>query len=863
MKKDDSPQPEEGEEEWDFGTGVGEGKGEEDKTDDYKFEEQLLGEKGGEEDAEEQGEDQEEEGQEGDDPEERNEDGGKEMENDFDGDNHDEDDDKEDEEKGDEDNEMDDVNQDQIDQDLWGDQNEEREEGESSDEQDPQDRRDVDDKEYEGKEPNRNEETEQAPKEGNDKEQRAATDDYQAQEQKEEEQKEPEEPEKKEDDEYAEVESVSEMSDRDSNKKMDFDEEENNPDNNSQVNPEDDEAQEDPLAEDMPSIGDEIEEKLDEEPVDQEHGDSEVLDDPLNKPEREMPPEMDKDDQQGGQEDDTHDQAVKDSGLNPEATKEEQGQKDKEQREEIKNKEKRNKGQQAGKKDKPNAMDEESLEDKLSKADEQSIDGDSQDQEKKDSMQKLDKDKKQNAVEDNPSKPNLKFDQNKLQELVKELMAQNNLDEDQSQDGQDDGDEIEGLVHGGDEQVRIKKNAGADQIPKEEKDQKRARDQNSSELPPGFDATKQEDQDEQQKPETEEDGQEGGKELMDEEDPDQKNENGKREDDMAQDGDQPDPEKRIKRHGSDDMSEEELAQLNTFSDIQAFLQLLNQDYEHPTNSNHSWHSIEPQLRVRAFNLSEELRCIFKPTKVAAMKGDYRTGKRLNMRKVVSYVASNYRKDKIWLRRADPSQRDYEIMLAIDDTLSMSEKNVGYLALEGMITLALALSKMEVGKLGIAGIRNGLHEVLGFNSPFIPSSEGQKILDEFTFSFNDALSADLGLPNFLTQVGDKFSPGPHTRMLFILSDGKCNKDLVRPAVRHLEEAHQVMVIYIILDRKEDKGSILNLRSTEFVSEDGGPRKVKIKQYLDDFPFTNYVIVQDVNELAGVMVSILRDYFASMD
>src|SRR3990167_3380785 len=350
---------------------------------------------------------------------------------------------------------------------------------------------------------------------------------------------------------------------------------------------------------------------------------------------------------------------------------------------------------------------------------------------------------------------------------------------------------------------------------------------------------------------------------MDEEDPDQKNENGKREDDMAQDGDQPDPEKRIKRHGSDDMSEEELAQLNTFSDIQAFLQLLNQDYEHPTNSNHSWHSIEPQLRVRAFNLSEELRCIFKPTKVAAMKGDYRTGKRLNMRKVVSYVASNYRKDKIWLRRADPSQRDYEIMLAIDDTLSMSEKNVGYLALEGMITLALALSKMEVGKLGIAGIRNGLHEVLGFNSPFIPSSEGQKILDEFTFSFNDALSADLGLPNFLTQVGDKFSPGPHTRMLFILSDGKCNKDLVRPAVRHLEEAHQVMVIYIILDRKEDKGSILNLRSTEFVSEDGGPRKVKIKQYLDDFPFKNYVIVQDVNELAGVMVSILRDYFASMD
>jgi MoxR-like ATPase len=860
--------PEEGEEEWDFGTGIGEGKGEQDKTDDYKFEEQLLGEKGGEEDAEDQGEEQQEEGKDGDDPEERDEEGGKDMENDFEGDNHEEDKDKQDDEKGDEDNEMDEVDQDQIDQDLWGDKNEEREEGESSDEQDPQDRRDVEDKEYEGQQPERNEDTEQAPKEGNDKEQREANDDYKAQEQKEEEdqQKEPEEPEKKGDDEYAEVDSISEMSDRDSNKKMEFDEEENKPEENPDAQPEDDEANEDQLGDDMPSIGDEIDEKLDEEPEDQEHGDSEVLDDPLNKPEREMPPEMDKDDEEGGKQDDTQDQAVKDSGLNPEASKEEQGKKEQQNRDEVKNKEQKNKGQQAGQKDKKKEMQEEPIDkdDHLSKASQESIDGDSQDEEQKDSMKKLDQDKK-SKIEDEPqSKPNLKFDQSRLQELVRDLLAQNNLDDHDSPPDQDDGDEIEGLEHGGDEQVRVKKNAGADKIPKEERDQKRTRDNNASDLPEAFDATQTEDPEEQKQQENEaENEQDGGKDLMDEEALDKKNEAGKREEDASQDGEVAAPEKKLKRKDDEEDSEDELTHLNTFSDIQAYLQLLNQDYEHATTSNHSWHSIEPQLRVRAFNLSEELRCIFKPTKVAAMKGDYRTGKRLNMRKVVSYVASNYRKDKIWLRRADPSQRDYEIMLAIDDTLSMSEKNVGYLALEGMITLALALSKMEVGKLGISGIRNGLHEVLGFNSPFIPSSEGQKILDEFTFNFNDALSADLGLPNFLSQVGDKFSAGPHTRMLFILSDGKCNKDLVRPTVRELEDVHQVMVIYIILDRKEDKGSILNLRSTEFVSEDGGPRKVRIKQYLDDFPFKNYVIVQDINELASVMVSILRDYFASMD
>ena len=84
-----------------------------------------------------------------------------------------------------------------------------------------------------------------------------------------------------------------------------------------------------------------------------------------------------------------------------------------------------------------------------------------------------------------------------------------------------------------------------------------------------------------------------------------------------------------------------------------------------------WNELNTGLQDGAYYLSEELRNIFKPTKIAGMKGDYRTGKRLNMRKVISYVASNYRKDKIWLRRSEPTQKDYQINLAIDDSLSMT------------------------------------------------------------------------------------------------------------------------------------------------------------------------------------------------
>lgn len=38
-----------------------------------------------------------------------------------------------------------------------------------------------------------------------------------------------------------------------------------------------------------------------------------------------------------------------------------------------------------------------------------------------------------------------------------------------------------------------------------------------------------------------------------------------------------------------------------------------------------------------------------------------------MRKVIPYIASQFRKDRIWLRRTKPAQRNYQIVLAVDDS----------------------------------------------------------------------------------------------------------------------------------------------------------------------------------------------------
>jgi len=45
-----------------------------------------------------------------------------------------------------------------------------------------------------------------------------------------------------------------------------------------------------------------------------------------------------------------------------------------------------------------------------------------------------------------------------------------------------------------------------------------------------------------------------------------------------------------------------------------------------------------------------------------------------MRKVIPYIASQFRKDKIWLRRTKPSKRNYQICLAVDDSSSMVDNH---------------------------------------------------------------------------------------------------------------------------------------------------------------------------------------------
>lgn len=112
----------------------------------------------------------------------------------------------------------------------------------------------------------------------------------------------------------------------------------------------------------------------------------------------------------------------------------------------------------------------------------------------------------------------------------------------------------------------------------------------------------------------------------------------------------------------------------------------------------AWNCLSTLTDGPARDLSEKLRLVLEPTQASRLKGDYRTGRRINMRKVIPYIASQFRKDKIWMRRTKPSKRDYQIVLALDDSSSMADNHSKELAFESLALISKAMTYLEIGQL---------------------------------------------------------------------------------------------------------------------------------------------------------------------
>jgi midasin len=318
-----------------------------------------------------------------------------------------------------------------------------------------------------------------------------------------------------------------------------------------------------------------------------------------------------------------------------------------------------------------------------------------------------------------------------------------------------------------------------------------------------------------------------------------------------------------------------------------------------------WLEHEASVQGMAQQLCEQLRLILAPTVADKLQGDYKTGKRINIKKIIPYIASQYKKDRIWLRRTKPNKRTYQIVVALDDSLSMQMNNAGSMSLQTVALLSKAMQQLDVGEFGLISFGKKTNIVHPLAESFSIES-GPRAFSEITFeqtatNMRGFLETSL---DYLDQEGNRMGGQIRSntqqlqQIMFVISDGQITEDRkeLRKHLARAEERRQFVVL-IILDIKaaqpedstaaaettdvapkgkqsvaermrllkadreqrlkrgnQNKGSILDMQLVEFE----GTKVVK-KPYLDDFPFPYYLVVKDLQTLPQVVADAMRQWF----
>ncbi|KIJ64401.1 hypothetical protein HYDPIDRAFT_132220 [Hydnomerulius pinastri MD-312] len=324
----------------------------------------------------------------------------------------------------------------------------------------------------------------------------------------------------------------------------------------------------------------------------------------------------------------------------------------------------------------------------------------------------------------------------------------------------------------------------------------------------------------------------------------------------------------------------------------------------PASASHLWSLYASFTAPLSLALCESLRLILAPTLATRLRGDFRSGKRLNMRRVVGWVASEYTKDRIWMRRVKPSGREYQVLLAVDDSASMRNGSDGggavHLAYQTVVLVVQALGKLEVGEVGVARFGDGWELIRGFgdSSSNTTSSkdwgssptEGGRVLNSFTFSQSrtDVAAFLEGSLSVLEAAREKSGGSGGSgkelwQLEIIISDGICqDHERLRRALRKAR-GMRVLVVFIVVDAlntsststsatappapssssaqpQPHHSSILTLSQVSYKpSPTTGLMELTMERYLDSFPFEYYVVLRDVEALPRVLADTLREFF----
>ncbi|KAH8704657.1 hypothetical protein GQ44DRAFT_763966 [Phaeosphaeriaceae sp. PMI808] len=306
----------------------------------------------------------------------------------------------------------------------------------------------------------------------------------------------------------------------------------------------------------------------------------------------------------------------------------------------------------------------------------------------------------------------------------------------------------------------------------------------------------------------------------------------------------------------------------------------------PDTARALWLAHESATHSLSQQLTEHLRLILAPTLATKLRGDFRTGKRLNLKRIIPYIASGYKRDKIWLRRSQPSKRSYQVMIALDDSKSMAESGASSLALKTLTLVTKSLAMLEVGEVSVVGFGEQVNVAHDFSKPFT-SESGAQVFGQFGFdaaktNVRGLVDRSLELFADARRAGSSSAGEDLWQLMLIVSDGICDSHAeIQRLVRKAQE-ERVMIVFIIIDsaapspsmaassetsatqpaelavEMKDNTSIFDLQSVEITPEG----KVVRWKYMERFPFRYYLVVRDVRELPGVLAGALRQWFGEV-
>jgi midasin (ATPase involved in ribosome maturation) len=152
----------------------------------------------------------------------------------------------------------------------------------------------------------------------------------------------------------------------------------------------------------------------------------------------------------------------------------------------------------------------------------------------------------------------------------------------------------------------------------------------------------------------------------------------------------------------------------------------------------------------------------------------------------------------------------------------------------------------------------------FHMPFT-SESGATVVENFRFDqqrTRTALCVESALMALETASSVGGSDVASLQLVFLISDGRIERDsrtTLRRLIREMVERNILLVMIIVEGKEKNKsngsnGGILQMKEVTF--ENGKP---KVKQFIEDYPFPYYMILDDVQSLPEALGDALRQWF----